>query len=177
MFSGLAATTAVAATGLPVQAAPLPSSDQTLASHALKIFSSPQSARRLGASCCAQEGYISRNTLIQSVFGSDRHRLATASHAEVRDWLHAKIRQDLTLQGGGPSIYGAEIREGADFAPSRRDQATRRESGIPRPVMMFSTLQATLASVFCAGRLRAWRPRPTSFLYRNIATSANERFP
>lgn len=94
MFSGLAATTALTAMGLPVQAAPLPSSDQTLASHALKIFSNPQSARRLGASCCAHEGYISQNILVQSVFGAERHRLATASHAEVRDWLHARIRQD-----------------------------------------------------------------------------------
>ena len=56
-------------------------------------------------------------------------------------------------------------------------QAIRRETGMPRPVMMLMTLQATLASVFCVGRVRAWRPRPTSFLYRNIATSANERFP
>jgi adenylylsulfate kinase-like enzyme len=76
-----------------------------------------------------------------------------------------------------PNDFGAEIREWSDFALSRRGQAIRRETGMPMPVMMFSTLQATLASVFCVGRVRAWRPRPITFLYRNIATSANERFP
>ena len=73
--------------------------------------------------------------------------------------------------------FGAEIREWADFALSRSGQATRRDTGMPRPVMMLMTLQATLASVFCVGRVRAWRPRPITFLYRNIATSAKERFP
>jgi len=51
--------------------------------------------------------------------------------------------------------FGAEIREWSDSALSRRGQAIRRETGMPRPVMMFSTLQATLASVFCVGRVRA----------------------
>ena len=60
--------------------------------------------------------------------------------------------------------FGAEIRVWADFALSRRGQATRRETGMPRPVMMLMTLQATLASVFCVGRVRAWRPRPITFL-------------
>src|SRR4051812_49261138 len=63
--------------------------------------------------------------------------------------------------------FGAEMREWADFALSRNGQATRRETGMPRPVMMLMTLQATLASVFCVGRVRAWRPRPITFLYRN----------
>ena len=40
-------------------------------------------------------------------------------------------------------------REWSDFALSRRGQAIRRETGMPRPVMMFNTLQATLVSVFC----------------------------
>ena len=71
--------------------------------------------------------------------------------------------------------FGAEMREWSDFALSRNGQATRRDTGMPRPVMMLMTLQAT--SVFCVGRVRAWRPRPITFLYRNIATSANERFP
>src|SRR6188508_3360405 len=73
--------------------------------------------------------------------------------------------------------FGAEMREWADFALSRNGQATRRDTGMPRPVMMLMTLQATLASVFWVGRVRAWRPRPITFLYRNIATSAKERFP
>jgi hypothetical protein len=56
--------------------------------------------------------------------------------------------------------FGAEIREWSDFALSRRGQAIRRETGMPRPVMMFSTLQATLASVFCVGRVRGTRSPP-----------------
>jgi hypothetical protein len=51
--------------------------------------------------------------------------------------------------------FGAEIREWADFALSPGGQATRRDTGIPRLVMMLMTLQATLASVFCVGRVRA----------------------
>ena len=43
-------------------------------------------------------------------------------------------------------------------------QAIWQDTGIPRPVMMLMTLQATLASVFCVGRIRAWRPRPMTFL-------------
>jgi hypothetical protein len=49
--------------------------------------------------------------------------------------------------------FGAEIKVWSEFALSRRDQAIRRETGMPRPVMMLMTLQATLASVFCAGRV------------------------
>jgi hypothetical protein len=51
--------------------------------------------------------------------------------------------------------FGAEIGEWSDSALSRNGQAIRRETGMPRPVMMLMTLQATLASVFCAGRVRA----------------------
>jgi len=51
--------------------------------------------------------------------------------------------------------FGAEIRVRADFTLSRGSQAIRRETGMPRPVMMLMTLQATLASVFCVGRVRA----------------------
>src|SRR3954468_23202481 len=78
-----------------------------------------------------------------------------------------------------PSVrdFGAEIGEWSDSALSRNGQAIRRETGMPRPVMMLMTLQATLASVFCVGRVRAWRLGPITFLDRNIATSAKERFP
>jgi hypothetical protein len=56
-----------------------------------------------------------------------------------------------------------------DFALSRGGQAIRRETGMPRAVMMLMTLQATLVSVFCVGRVRAGRP--STLLYRNIAKS------
>jgi hypothetical protein len=35
------------------------------------------------------------------------------------------------------------------------DQAARWDTDMPRPVMMLMTLQATLASVFCVGRVQA----------------------
>ena len=50
--------------------------------------------------------------------------------------------------------FGAEMREWADFALSRNGQATRRDTGMPRPVMMLMTLHAILASVFCVGSSR-----------------------
>jgi hypothetical protein len=37
---------------------------------------------------------------------------------------------------------GAEISVRADFAESRGVQAARRDTGMPRPVMMLITLQA-----------------------------------
>jgi hypothetical protein len=51
--------------------------------------------------------------------------------------------------------FGAEIRVRSDFTLSRGSHAIRRDTGMPRPVMMLMTLQATLASVFCVGRVRA----------------------
>jgi hypothetical protein len=51
--------------------------------------------------------------------------------------------------------FGAEIRVRADFTLSRGSQAIRWETGMPRPVMMLMALQATLASVFCVGKVRA----------------------
>jgi hypothetical protein len=63
--------------------------------------------------------------------------------------------------------FGAEIRVWADFALSRGNQALRRDNGMPRPVMMLITLQATLGSVFCVDKVRAWRLRPINFLYPN----------
>jgi hypothetical protein len=60
---------------------------------------------------------------------------------------------------------GAKIRNGADFTLSHAGQAIRRNTGMPRPVMMLiilqATLQATLAPVFCVSRVRAWRPIST----------------
>ena len=51
--------------------------------------------------------------------------------------------------------FGAEIRVRTDFTLSRGSQAIRRETGMPRAVTMLMTLQATLASIFCLGRVRA----------------------
>jgi hypothetical protein len=54
---------------------------------------------------------------------------------------------------------GAKIRNGTDFTLSHAGQAIRRNTGMPRPVMMLIILQAT--SVFCVSRVRAWRPIST----------------
>ena len=75
-------------------------------------------------------------------------------------------RAKFVLDTSGPALkaalghgihldFGAEIRVRADFTLSRSSQAIRRETGMPRPVMMLMTLQATLVSVFCVGRVRA----------------------
>jgi hypothetical protein len=59
---------------------------------------------------------------------------------------------------------GAEIRVWSDFTLSRGGQAIRRDTGMPRLVMRLRTVQATLASVFCVGRVRAWRLRAIKVL-------------
>ena len=56
-------------------------------------------------------------------------------------------------------------------------QAMRCDTGMPSRVIRLSTEQATRASVFWLGRVRARRPRPMMVLYRNTAVSPNERLP
>jgi hypothetical protein len=58
-------------------------------------------------------------------------------------------------QDGSVRDVGAEISAWWDFAQSRGVQAARRDTGMPRLVMMLITLPATLASVFCVSRVRA----------------------
>jgi hypothetical protein len=112
-LSVLAAATGLAASGLrPALATPLVSPDQALIDRVLRIFSNPHDARRVGFSCCAQEGYSSQNGLVESIFGSGRHRLAAVSDAEVHGWLQDKIRQDFTegrtVRVGGWVLSGTE---------------------------------------------------------------------
>jgi len=59
---------------------------------------------------------------------------------------------------------GAQPEIGGQRWPSRRFQASLRETGMPRAVMRLSTLQPTLASTFCAGRVRARSVRPMMVL-------------
>jgi len=73
--------------------------------------------------------------------------------------------------------FGAQIRLwtcGGSWVPF---QAIRCDIGMLRRVIRFSTEQATLASVFWAGRVRARRLLPMAALYRNIAVSACDRRP
>ena len=58
----------------------------------------------------------------------------------------------------------AQPETGGQRWPSRRFQASLRETGMPRAVMRLSTLQPTLASTFCAGRVRARSVRPMMVL-------------
>src|SRR5208283_639778 len=59
---------------------------------------------------------------------------------------------------------GAQPEIGGQRWPSRRFQASLRETGMPRAVMRLRTLQPTLASTFCAGRVRARSVRPMMVL-------------
>ena len=83
------------------------------------------------------------------------------SQQDMEDFMEieaALVEEDEdAAKPGKPSErdFGAEMREWADFALSRSSQATRRDTGMPKPVMMLMTLQATLASVFCVGKVRA----------------------
>ena len=56
-------------------------------------------------------------------------------------------------------------------------QAMRCDTGVPSRVIRLSAEQATRASVFWLGRVRARRPRPMMVLYRNTAVSPSERLP
>src|SRR3954453_21826594 len=53
----------------------------------------------------------------------------------------------------------------------------RPDPGMAGRVIRLSTEQATRASVFWLGRVRARRPRPMMVLYRNTAVSPSERPP
>jgi len=53
-------------------------------------------------------------------------------------------------------------------------QATFRETGMPKLVLMFMILHPAAVSTFWAGRLRARRLRPISVLYLSTATSTKE---
>ena len=59
---------------------------------------------------------------------------------------------------------GAQPEIGGQRWPYRRFQTSLRETGMPRAVMRLSTLQPTLASTFCAGRVRARSVRPMMVL-------------
>src|SRR3954471_511299 len=56
-------------------------------------------------------------------------------------------------------------------------QAMRCDTGMPSRIIRLSAEQATRASVFWLGRVRARRPRPIMVLYRNTAVSPSERLP
>ncbi len=76
----------------------------------------------------------------------------TESHASRHGGLPAFV-------GSARDGVGAQPEIGGQRWPSRRFQASLRETG-----MRLSTLQPTLASTFCAGRVRARRVLPMMVL-------------
>ena len=76
-----------------------------------------------------------------------------------------------------PSDLGAQFRSWTWSPIPKRFQRTRWNTGMPRRVIRFSTEQATLASVFWAGNVRARRLLPMMVLKRNMAVSACDRRP
>jgi len=90
--------------------------------------------------------------------------MALQDFVEARPWDDA-----LAISPGQPFLpyphgVGAQPEIGGQRWPYRRFQASLRETGMPRAVMRLSTLQPTLASTFCAGRVRARSVRPMMVL-------------
>jgi hypothetical protein len=61
---------------------------------------------------------------------------------------------------GGNAALVHKSADGHGAAAIAAFQAMRRDTGLPSLVIRLSTAQATRASVFWAGRVRARRPRP-----------------
>ena len=83
---------------------------------------------------------------------------------------------ELLVDSTGVRLWCRNQRAGG-FALSRGGQAMRCDTGMPSRVIRLSAEQATRASVFWLGRVRARRPRPMMVLYRNMAVSPSERLP
>src|SRR5208283_1108703 len=93
----------------------------------------------------------------------------TASTVKPIGWRNAHLRSEKDWLKRHPTNavehgVGAQPEIGGQRWPSRRFQASLRETGMPRAVMRLSTLQPTLASTFCAGRVRARSVRPMMVL-------------
>jgi hypothetical protein len=95
-IGGLMAVT----TGSSTQAFTLPerAGDGDLVETALSMFSSPRDVRRVGMACQGRaELCLSRQALVDSIFGTERDRLATApDRAQVHGWLRSRIREDFS---------------------------------------------------------------------------------
>ena len=95
-IGGLMAVT----TGGRAQAFTLPerAGDGELAETALSMFSSPRDVRRVGMACQGRaELCLSKQALVDSIFGAERDRLAAApDRAQVHGWLRSRIREDFS---------------------------------------------------------------------------------
>jgi len=82
-----------------VQAFTLPerAGDGDLAKTALSMFSSPRDVRRVGMACQARaELCLSKQALVDSIFGTARERLAAQDRTQVHGWLRSRIREDFS---------------------------------------------------------------------------------
>ena len=72
--------------------------DGDLAETALSMFSSPRNVRRVGMACQGRAGLcLSKQALVDSIFGTERERLAAApDRAQVHGWLRGRIREDFS---------------------------------------------------------------------------------
>jgi hypothetical protein len=101
-LAGLAAAAGVMAVTTPggAQAFALPerAGDSELAKAALSMFSSQKDVRRVGMACQGRAGLcLSKQALVDSIFGTERERLAAApDRAQVHGWLRGRIREDFS---------------------------------------------------------------------------------
>jgi beta-phosphoglucomutase-like phosphatase (HAD superfamily) len=111
--------------------------------------------------------------------------LGEAAHEEFGD-AHGEIgmpaaamtsctRRKAVIRLQGVLVHKSAVGRGS--AAIAVCQAMRCDTGMPSRVIRLSTEQATRASVFWLGRVRARRPRPMMVLYRNTAVSPSERLP
>lgn len=97
-LAGLAAATGLAAVApSPAGAFALPerAGDRDLADRALRMFSRPNDARRVGFACQGHADLCGpREVLVDTIFGAERDRLAGSADAEIHAWLRGRIRRD-----------------------------------------------------------------------------------
>jgi len=72
--------------------------DGDLAETALSMFSNPRDVRRVGMACQGRaELCLSKQALVDSIFGTERERLAAVTDpAQVHGWLRSRIREDFS---------------------------------------------------------------------------------
>jgi hypothetical protein len=99
-LAGLAAAGGLMAVQGRAHAFTLPerAGDRDLVETALSMFSSPGDVRRVGMACQGRvELCLSRQALVDSIFGAERERLVAArDRAQVHEWLRSRIREDFS---------------------------------------------------------------------------------
>jgi hypothetical protein len=85
----------ISASGVLVLPSAGTAGEADLAEKALGLFGNRNDAIRLGMACQTQAGLLlSRQAIVNSIFGADRDRLAALDRPQVHDWLRARIQDD-----------------------------------------------------------------------------------